>query len=134
MSQLCRDQDKYNFVLYIPEIKRQDFRVTSSGRVILEFKINPVKMLMGKLVNRIPLSTLELDELSSSAWLSMDGRRSILDIARIQSKRTGDDIDEAARRIVQFMRYVATRGWIKFKQAERKADSSSPANDPCARY
>ena len=52
MSQLCRDQDKYNFVLYIPEIKRQDFRVTSSGRVILEFKINPVKMLMGKLVNR----------------------------------------------------------------------------------
>ena len=134
MSQLCRDQDKYNFVLYIPEIKRQDFRVTSSGRVILEFKINPVKMLMGKLVNKIPLSTLELDELSSSAWLNMDGRRSILDIARIQSKKTGDDIDEAARRIVQFMRYVATRGWIKFKPAERKADSSSPSSDPCARY
>jgi Coenzyme PQQ synthesis protein D (PqqD) len=124
MSQLCRDQDKYNFVLYIPEIKCQDFRVTSSGRVILEFKINPVKMLMGKLVNKTPLSTLELDELSSSAWLNMDGRRSILDIARIQSKRTGDDIDEAARRIVQFMRYVATRGWIKFKPAERKADVS----------
>jgi hypothetical protein len=120
MSQLCRDQDKYNFVLYIPEIKHQDFRVTTSGRVILELNINPVKMLMGKLVNRTPLSTLELDELSSSAWLNMDGTRSILEIARIQSKTTGDDIDEAARRIVQFMRYIANRGWIRFKPAEQK--------------
>ena len=117
MSQLCSAQDKYNFVLYIPEIKRQDFRVTNGGRVILDLKINPVKMLMGRLVNRTPIANLELDELSSSAWLSMDGRRSIIDIARIQSEKTGDDIDEAARRIVQFMRYVAHRGWIKFKPA-----------------
>ena len=123
MSRLCRDQDKYNFVLYVPEIQHQDFRVTRCGRVILELKINPVKMLMGKLVNRIPLSTLELDELSSSAWLNMDGRRSILEIARMQSKTSGDDIDEAARRIVQFMRYIANRGWIKFKLAEHKQHS-----------
>jgi hypothetical protein len=55
--------------------------------------------------------------------VSMDGTRSILDIARIQSKKTGDDIDEAARRIVQFMRYIAKRGWIKFKLAEPKPNS-----------
>ena len=120
MNRLSAAQERYNFVLYIPEIKGQDFSVTNGGRVVLELKVNPVKMLMGRLVNRIPLSTLELDELSSSAWLSMDGRRSILDIARIQSKKTGDDIDEAARRIVQFMRYIANRGWIRFKPAEQK--------------
>ncbi len=125
MSQLCHAQDKYNFVLYVPEIKRQDFRVTNGGRVVLKLQIHPVKMLMGRLVNKVPLSTLELDELSSSAWLSMDGRRSILDIARIQSEKTGDDIDEAARRIVQFMRYVAHRGWIRFKPAEGKAGSQT---------
>jgi hypothetical protein len=43
-----------------------------------------VKKLMGKLVNREPVSDMELDELSSSAWLSIDGTRSILDITRIQ--------------------------------------------------
>ncbi len=123
MNQLSGAQEKYNFILYIPEIKGQDFSVTNGGRVILELKINPVKMLMGRLVNKVPLSTLELDELSSSAWLAMDGRRSILDIARIQSKRTGDDIDEAARRIVQFMRYIANKGWIRFKPAEGTAHS-----------
>lgn len=112
--------NKYNFVLYVPEIVHQKFRVTDTGRVVLELKINPAKKLMGKLVNREPVSDVTLDELSSSAWLSMDGSRSILDIARIQSEKTGDDIDEAARRIVQFMRYVAKRGWIKFKLVDRK--------------
>ena len=74
---------------------------------------------MGKLVSREPVSDIELDELSSSAWLSMDGTRSILDIARIQSEKTGDDIDEAVRRIVKFMRYIAKRGWIKFKEVKK---------------
>lgn len=116
-------KDKYNFVLYVPEIIHQKFRVTDTGKVILDLRINPAKKLMGRLVNREPVANLELDELSSSAWLNMDGTRSILDIARIQSKKTGDDIDEAVRRIVQFMRYVASRGWIKFKLAEHKPNS-----------
>ncbi len=96
--------------------------MTGSHKVVLEFDINPVKRLMGRLVNREPVSDLELDVLSSSAWLSMDGTRSILDIIRIQSKKTGDDFDEAARRTVQFMRYIATKGWIKFKPAPKNPD------------
>ena len=119
MTQQDRTKDKYNFVLYVPEIKHQGFRVTDAGRVILDFEINPAKRLMGKLVNRKPVSDIELDELSSSAWLSMDGTRSILDIARIQSEKTGDDIDEAARRIVKFMRYISKRGWIRFREVKK---------------
>ncbi len=120
MTQQSSAKDKYNFVLYIPEIIHQKFRVTDAGKVILDLKINLAKRLMGRLVNREPVASLEFDELSSSVWLNMDGTRSILDIARIQSKKTGDDIDEAARRIVQFMRYIANRGWIKFKLAAHK--------------
>ena len=48
-----------------------------------------------------------------------DGTRSILDIARIQSEKTGDDIDEAVRRIVRLMRYIAKRGWIRFKEVQK---------------
>ncbi len=120
MTQQNCGKDKYNFVLYIPEIMHQEFRVTDAGKVILDFKINPVKKLLGRLVNREPVADIELDELSSAVWLSMDGTRSILDIARIQSKKTGDDIDEAVRRIVKFVRYIANRGWIKFKLAEAR--------------
>ena len=119
MTQQDRSKDKYNFVLYVPAIRHHRFRVNDAGRVVLEFEINPVKKVMGKLVNREPSSDLELDELSSSAWLSMDGTRSILDIARIQSEKTGDDIDESARRIAKFMRYIAKRGWIRFKEVQK---------------
>jgi hypothetical protein len=122
MSPQNQTKDDYNFILYVPEILHRKYKVTYSHKVVLEFEINPVKRLMGRLVNKEPVSDLELDELSSSAWLSMDGTRSILDIIRIQSKKTGDDIDEAARRIVQFMRYIATRGWIRFKPASKNPD------------
>jgi hypothetical protein len=125
MNQLNGAQNKYNFVLYIPEIKHQDFSVTNDGRVILKLQINPVKMLMGQLVNKLPLSILELDELSSSAWLNMDGKRSILDIAHLQRKKTGDDIDASAKRLIQFIRYIAHKGWIRFKPAEGTPHSPS---------
>lgn len=111
-------KDKYNFVLYVPEIRHKEFRVTDEGRVVLELDIPPAKRLMGWLANRKPISDMELDELSSAAWLRMDGSRSILDIARLQSEGTGDDIDESARRLVAFMRYLAKRGWIRFKKVK----------------
>ncbi len=113
-----RSKDKFNFVLYVPELRHHQFRLTEAGKVVLEFEINPVKRLLAKLVHREPVADLELDALCSSAWLSMDGTRSILDVARIQSEKTGDDIDEAVRRIVQFTRYIAKRGWIRFKEVQ----------------
>jgi hypothetical protein len=122
MSPQNQAKDDYNFILYIPEILHHKYKVNYSHRVVLEFDVNPIKRLMGRLVNREPVSDLELDELSSSAWLSMDGKRSILDIIRIQSKKTGEDIHETTRRTVQFMRYIATRGWIKFKPAPKNPD------------
>jgi hypothetical protein len=119
MTEEDRGKDKYNFVLYVPEIRHQALRVTDAGRVVLGLEINPAKRLMGKLVKREPASDIELDQLSSSAWLSIDGTRSILDIARIQSEKTGDDIDESSRRIATFMRYIAKRGWIRFKEVKQ---------------
>lgn len=106
--------NKYNFMLYIPEITHHSFRVSETGRVILDCDINPIKRQLAKWFKKEPLSDIELDELASTAWLNMDGSRSILDIARIQSEKTGDDLDEAVRRIVQFVRYISKRGWIKF--------------------
>jgi len=116
---MTEQKDKYNFVLYVPEVKHAGFRVTDTGTVVLEFEINPLRKVMGRLVNRTPVSDMEFDELSSSAWLAIDGTRSVLDIARLQSAKTGDDIDESVRRVVKFMRYVAKRGWIRFKEVKK---------------
>lgn len=121
---MTEQKDKYNFVLYVPEVKHESFRVTDDGLVVLEFEINPAKRLMGKLANKEPVSDMAFDELSSEAWLAIDGKRSILDIARIQSEKTGDDIDESARRIAQFMRFIAKKGWISFKEVQEHSVAS----------
>jgi hypothetical protein len=118
MSREDRAKDPYNFVLYVPEIRHLQFSVSGAGRVLLGFEINPARRLMARLVHREPVSDIELDELASSAWLSMDGTRSILDIARIQAEKTGDELDEAVARIVKFMRYIAKRGWIRFREVK----------------
>jgi hypothetical protein len=104
-------KDLDNFVLYVPEIRHRQFRVNEAGKVVLEFEINPVKKLMARLAHRQPVSDIELDELASSAWLSMD-------VARLQSEKTGDGVDEAVRRMVGFTRYIAKRGWIRFKEVK----------------
>jgi len=109
MTRQDHAKDKYNFVLYVPEIRHQRFRVTDA--------------LMARLVHGQAVCEIELDPLSSSAWLSMDGTRSVLDVARIQSEKTGDDLDEAVRRIVKFTRYIAKRGWIRFKEGDPGLDS-----------
>ena len=51
-------KDKYNFVLYVPEIKHHRFRVTEAGNVVLELESNPIKKLMARLVNRKPVSDI----------------------------------------------------------------------------
>ncbi len=115
---MTKQKDTYNFVLYVPELKHRDYRITETGTVVLELEINAVKKLAGKLAAKEPVSDIEFDQLSSSAWLAIDGSRSILDIARLQSEKSGDDIDESARRVAQFMKYILTRGWIRLSEAK----------------
>ena len=52
---MTKQKDKYNFVLYVPEVKHAGFRVTDTGTVVLEFEINPLRKVMGRLVNRTPV-------------------------------------------------------------------------------
>jgi len=33
--------------------------------------------------------------------------------------KTGDDLDAAVARVVKFMRYIAKRGWIRFKEVRQ---------------
>ena len=118
MSRPDPGSDPDNFLLFVPEIRHSGFTVTAAGRVVLALEIHPIKRMVARLVRREPVSDLELDDLSSSAWLGMDGERSILDLARIQCGKTGDDLDQAVERMVKFMRYLAKRGWIRFKKVK----------------
>lgn len=115
-------KDEYNFVLYVPEIIHEDWEIVD-GKVLLNFKVtNPITKFAGFLVKKEPKKDTLFDEMCTSAWLSIDGEKSIYEIARIQSKKTDDEFKEDLRRLVEFIKYVSKQGWVKYKKVKRREE------------
>lgn len=109
---------KYNFALYIPEKKNIEWSEENSI-VTLIIKVNdPVKKFLAWMVKRTPQTNLHLDERCSSVWMLIDGERTIYDIGKLMGKKYGTDTNEEVFRLVTYLKYIAKRGWIRFKYEE----------------
>lgn len=122
MKEVSPARDKYNFALYIPVIKHPQWE-NNAGRVKLILTTrDPIKKFAGWLVKRSPESTLDLDEMGSKAWLLIDGEKSIYEISKELNQDGKDTSEEALRRLVTFVRYLAKRGWVTFKGVRSRED------------
>ena len=122
LKEVSAAKDKYNFALYVPVIKHQQWE-NDAGRVTLHITTkDPVKKFAGWLVKKSPVTTLDLDEMGSKAWLLIDGEKSIYEISKEINKDGKDTPEEALRRLVTFVRYLAKKGWITFKGVRRRED------------
>lgn len=109
-------KDKYNFALYIPVVKYNNWE-NNYGRVKLHFSIrDPIRRFAGWLVKKTPSNDIEFDEMSSMTWLLVDGNRTIFEISKMINKDNKDTMEESLRRVVTFFRYLSKKGWITFKQ------------------
>ena len=127
-SFLKKDKDKeikkqnkkanYNFLLYVPEIKHDNWKVVED-KVVIYFSVkDPVKRFVGWLYKKSPTCDVTFDNLCSKAWLFIDGKNSIYDIAKKMAKECNENIDSSIHRIVPYMRYIAKKGWISFKEVK----------------
>lgn len=115
-------KDKHNFVLYVPEITHDDWEM-KDDRVLLNFKVkHPLTRISGILAGKKPKRDMLFDDMSSSAWLLIDGERSIFEIARIQSKKTDDEFKEDLRRLVEFIKFTSKKGWVRYKKVKDRED------------
>lgn len=111
-----------NFVLFVPEITHDDWIIVE-GNVLLNIKVtNPITRFVGFLANKEPIRDILFDEMCSSAWLLIDGERSIYEIAKIQSQKTNVEFNEDLRRLVEFMKYVSKQGWIRYKRVKNREE------------
>ena len=109
---------KHNFVLFIPEIKLNDWK-DENGKIVLTLKSNdPIKNFLAWMVKKNPVTDLYLDDRCSTVWNYMDGQRTIYDIAKLMSKKYKNDINNELYRLVTYLKYLSKRGWIKFKEHE----------------
>lgn len=107
---------KHNFALYIPEIKLNNWE-DKDGRIVLCIKNNdPLKRFFAWMVKKSPVTRLELDDRCSTVWKHMDGYATVYDIARYMSETYKGDVNDELYRLVTYLKYIAKRGWIMFKQ------------------
>ena len=112
-------KDNYNFLLYVPEIKHNNWKVVDN-EVVIYFEVkDPVKRFIGWLYKTSPTCDITFDELCTKAWLLIDGTRSIYDIVKIMSRECNESIDSSIHRVVPYMHHIARKGWISFKEVKK---------------
>lgn len=108
--------DKYNFALYIPKITIKTWEINENGNVLLDFQVkNPVTKFAGWLMKKDPKKDIELDKMGTIAWMKIDGKKCIFEIAREMPRDGKEDFQESMRRVSEFIKYLAKKGWIKYE-------------------
>ncbi|WP_297285886.1 PqqD family peptide modification chaperone [uncultured Brachyspira sp.] len=123
LDKFLKEEDKHNFVLYVPEIIHTNWKVNDNGKVLLIFDVNnPITKIAGWLLKKKPNKDIEFDELCTSAWLNIDGERCIFEIAKIQKQNSNDNFKDSLIRLIKFMHYIQGRRWIRYKKVKAKED------------
>ncbi len=123
LDKFLKEEDKHNFVLYVPEIIHTNWKINDNGKVLLIFDVNnPITKIAGWLLKKKPNKDIEFDELCTSAWLNIDGERCIFEIAKIQKQNSNDNFKDSLIRLIKFMHYIQGRRWIKYKKVKAKED------------
>ncbi|MEI0530190.1 PqqD family peptide modification chaperone [Brachyspira pilosicoli] len=123
LDNFLKEEDKHNFVLYVPEIIHTNWKVNDNGKVLLIFDVNnPITKIAAWLLKKKPNKDIEFDELCTSAWLNIDGERCIFEIAKIQKQNSNDNFKDSLIRLIKFMHYIQGRRWIRYKKVKAKED------------
>ncbi|WP_157145211.1 PqqD family peptide modification chaperone [Brachyspira pilosicoli] len=123
LDNFSKEEDKHNFVLYVPEIIHTNWKINDNGKVLLIFDVNnPITKIAAWLLKKKPNKDIEFDELCTSAWLNIDGEKCIFEIAKIQKQNSNDNFKDSLIRLIKFMHYIQGRRWIRYKKVKAKED------------
>jgi len=109
-------ENKDNFLEYVP-IQNCPFDREKDGRVFL-IKEKTKNRLLKKVIGWLGRSQefhIHLDELGSAAWLAVDGRRSILEIAAFL-RQGGGELSQAEGRLARFFALLKRDGFISWSE------------------
>lgn len=115
-----RDKNnKDNFLLYIPKIKQSSWEERKGRVVLLFYHTKFVERLMRWLVKKPYVSDIELDELGSSVWRLIDGKRSIYDIGQCLRENHGEKCEPVYDRLIMYIRYLVRKGWLALNRGNQ---------------
>lgn len=108
-----------NFLLYIPSKRLTTFEV-NKGKVLLIFHHNkPIEKFVRWMVKKPYTSDMQLDDLGSLVWLSINGESTVYEIGEILKEKFGKGCEPVYDRLIMFIRYLHKRGWITLDRGDQ---------------
>lgn len=109
--------EKENFLDYIPRRNScYDYRINERGNVEIivpnrGFFNRALQILMGK-----PKQTyVELEEMGSFIWQTMDGKKSVYDLACLERDRFGERSEPVYERLSAYLKTLRECGYIVYE-------------------
>lgn len=106
-----------NILEFVPE-RNCPFGTDEKGKVYL-IKEKTKNRLLKKLIAALGRSQefhIHLDELGTAAWLAVDGRRTILEIAAGLRSVAGGAVDQGESRLARFFAMLQRDSFIRWKE------------------
>ncbi len=107
---------KKNFLEFIPV--KSNPNVSSSeenGKQIIKVRNKGFYNKIAQVVFKRPkVTNIELDRIGGFVWESIDGKRTVYDIATLLSSEFGDDAEPLYDRLVKFMQILKSAGFVDF--------------------
>lgn len=108
-----------NFLLYIPFKKHTTFELRDDKVFLVFYHKKLIERFLRWLVKKPSVSYIELDEIGTIVWLSIDGEKSVYSIGQELSQRLGERAEPLYERLTMYIRYLNRKGWIGFNRGEQ---------------
>ncbi|WP_243108048.1 PqqD family protein [Clostridium sp. JN-9] len=116
-----KHKNEDNFLLYVPVKKHTDWEVRSGKVYLLFYHNKPIEKFMRWLVKKPYVSDVELDDIGSYVWKSIDGKISVYEIGERLLKEFGKKCDPVYDRLIMYLRYLNRKGWVYFDRGNQKS-------------
>lgn len=112
---------KENYLDFVPVINDKNTWEEKDGIVTVNM-VNSgfYNALAQKLFHTPRISHIDLDKYGSFVWKSVDGKRSIYDIAELLKKEYGNDAEPLYDRLVKYMQILRNNRFVLFAGKDKR--------------
>lgn len=109
-------KNKENYLDKIPHKKEGLAWSTDENNIVtLEMENKGVvKRITQILIKKPKISYIHLDEIGSTVWQLIDGKKSITQIGEVAKEQLGDKLEPLYERLSQYMKILENNGFIYF--------------------
>lgn len=104
-----------NFLDYVP-VRKVDWKLNENGKVYL-IKEKTKNKLLKKIIdlfNKSQFFNIHLDQLGTSAWLLVDGKRNVYEINEKMKEEFVDDLYQPEQRLCYFFSILKKNKFVDF--------------------